>query len=264
MALVKADPQEKTVSINVNGPLNSRRRLLAIIRSDFDRIHSNFKFIPKELVPVPGYPDVTVSYKDLLIRENKGRKSFEEVVGDKLLDLNVQDLLNGVDIEGSRPRTSDIERRDQALKLFYSYAHKDETLRNHLDTHLKILQRQKLIKPWHDRCIVAGTDWANEIDDNLKQADIILLLISADFIASDYCYEIELKQAMERHEAKEARVIPIILRPVDWKNTPFSSLQVFPTNAKPVTSWPNRDKAWLNVETAIKAAVEDIKAQRYR
>ncbi|MDV3347677.1 COR domain-containing protein [Leptothoe sp. LEGE 181152] len=175
-ALVKADPQAKSVSISVNGPLSSRRRLLAIIRSDFDRIHSNFKFTPKELVPVPGYPNITVSYKDLLIRESKGRQSFEEVVGDELIDLNVQDLLNGVDIEGSRQRLSDIERRNQALKLFYSYSHKDETLRNQLDTHLKILQRQKLIQPWHDRCIVAGTDWAKEIDDNLKRADIILFI----------------------------------------------------------------------------------------
>ena len=263
-ALVKADPQEKSVEINVNGPQASRRRLLAIIRSDFDRIHSNFKFTPKELVPVPGYPNITVSYKDLLIRESKGRQSFEEVVGDELLELNVQDLLNGVDIEGSRKKTSSIERRDPAITLFYSYSHKDETLRNQLDTHLKILQRQKLIQTWHDRCIIAGTDWAKEIDDNLKRADIILLLISADFIASDYCYEIELKQAMKRHHAGDTRVIPIILRPADWKKTPFSKLQAFPTNAKPITSWSDRDEAWLNVETAIKAAAEDIKAQRYR
>ncbi|MBT9315188.1 TIR domain-containing protein [Leptothoe spongobia TAU-MAC 1115] len=261
-ALVKADPQDKSVSISVNGPISSRRRLLAIIRSDFDRIHSNFKFTPKELVPVPGYHNIAVSYKDLLIRENKGRKSFEEVVGDELIDLNVQDLLNGVDIEGSRQSASGIERRDQALKLFYSYSHKDETLRNQLDTHLKILQRQKLIQPWHDRCIVAGTDWAKEIDDNLKRADIILLLISADFIASDYCYEIELKQAMERHYAGEARVIPIILRHADWTDTPFSALQAFPPNAKPITSWSDRDEAWHDVETAIKEAIKDIKAQR--
>ncbi|MEM7794112.1 MAG: TIR domain-containing protein [Cyanobacteria bacterium P01_C01_bin.118] len=85
----------------------------------------------------------------------------------------------------------------------------------------------------------------------LKRADIILLLISADFIASDYCYEIELQQAMERHQAGEARVIPIILRPADWQNTPFSELQAFPTNAKPITSWSDRDEAWLNVEMLL-------------
>ena len=263
-ALVKADPQEKSVSINVTGPLVSRRRLLAIIRSDFDRIHSNFKFTPKELVPVPGYPKITISYKKLLVRESNGQKSFDEVIGDKLIDLNVQDLLNGVDLEGSRQAVfSGIERLDQPLKLFYSYSHKDEPLRNQLDTHLKILQRQKLIHPWHDRCIPAGKDWAKEIDDNLKRADIILLLISADFIASDYCYEIELKQAMERHQANKARVIPIILRHADWSNTPFSNLQAFPTNAKPITSWSDRDEAWLNVETTIRETVEDIKSQRY-
>ena len=263
-ALVKADPQEKTVIIHVNGPTASRQRLLAVIRSDFERIHSSFKFTPKELVPVPDHPNVVVNYKDLKIREAKGRTSFEEIDGDELIELNVQELLNGVDIEGSRSRLESMERHDQALKLFYSYSHKDEVLRDQLETHLKILQRQKLIQSWHDRCIVAGTDWAKEIDDNLKRADIILLLISADFIASDYCYEIELKQAMERHEAGEARVIPIILRAADWKGTPFSDIQAFPTNAKPVTAWADRDAAWYNVETAIKEAIVDIKARRDR
>ena len=126
------------------------------------------------------------------------------------------------------------------------------------------MEHQGLIQPWHDRRIIAGEDWADEIDDNLNRADIILLLISADFIASDYCYKNELEQAMAQHKAGKARVIPIILRPADWSGTSFSKLQAFPTNGKPVTSWSNRDEAWLNVETAIKTAIEDIKAKRDR
>ncbi|MGB7249841.1 MAG: COR domain-containing protein, partial [Phormidesmis sp.] len=268
-ALVKADPQDRTVTISIDGPLPSRRRLLAIIRSDFDRIHSSFKFKPKELVPIPGHPSVTVSYKELLAREKQNRKSFEVFLGDdNLLELNVQDLLNGVDIEGSRLRTGDLktfdlDRRTDALRLFYSYSHKDELLRDQLETHLKILERQNLILPWSDRRILGGENWAAEIDDNLKRADIILLLVSADFIASDYCYEVEMTQAIERHHAGQATVIPIALRPADWSGTPFKSLQGFPTDMKAVTSWSDRDAAWLNVENGIKRTLESIKAKRF-
>ena len=170
-------------------------------------------------------------------------------------------LLNGVDIEGSRRPESKLERQSDALRLFYSYSHKDDLLREQLETHLKLLQRQGLIQPWHDRRILPGDEWVKEIDDNLNRADIILLLVSADFIASDYCYEIEVKRAMERHETGEARVIPIILRPVDWRGTPFNKLSWLPQNGEPVTQWRDRDAAWLNVETGIKDAITAMKAR---
>src|SRR5690349_21283752 len=114
----------------------------------------------------------------------------------------------------------------EALELFYSYAHKDERLRNELNNHLYNLRRQHFIVDWFDRDISAGTDWEQDIDTHLNTAQVILLLISPDFMASDYCYSIEMKRALERHEAGEARVIPIILKPVDWKDAPFSKLQV--------------------------------------
>ena len=261
--LVKIDRQDRCVTISVDGPIASRRRLLAIIRYDFDRIHSSFKFKPQEKVPAPQHPAVSVDYQELLMREEHKQSSFDIFTGDGLLTLNVRDLLNGVDLEGSRQPELAMDRRTQALRLFYSYSHKDEPLRDQLDTHLKILQRQQLIQPWHDRRIIAGEKWADEIDDNLTRADIILLLISADFIASDYCYDIELQQAMERHHNGEAQVIPIILRSVDWSGTPFSQLQGLPTDAKAVTQWNNHDDAWLNVETGIKRAVESIKGKGY-
>jgi internalin A len=257
-ALVKADPQDRCVSISVAGPGASRRRLLAVIRSDFERIHRSFKFTPKELVPVPGHPSVTVDYKELLVREEHRQTSFDVFTGEGLISLNVRDLLNGVDLEGSRQPTAAVDRHSQALRLFYSYSHKDETLRDELETHLKLLQRQGLIQPWHDRRILPGNDWANDIDDNLNRADIILLLISADFIASDYCYDLEMTRAMERHNSGEAQVIPIILRPVDWRDTPFNKLSWLPQNGEPVTQWGDRDAAWLNVETGIKRVIESM------
>src|SRR5215470_15647951 len=112
-----------------------------------------------------------------------------------------------------------------ALTLFYSYAHEDEVLRDQLEKHLVQLQRQELIASWHDRKILPGSTWANEIDANLEAASMVLLLVSPDFLASTYCYEIEMQRALERHQRGEARVIPIILRPCDWQHSPLKDLQ---------------------------------------
>jgi hypothetical protein len=150
------------------------------------------------------------------------------------------------------------EKPAKPIGIFYSYSHKDEELRDELEKHLSILKRQGVITGWHDRRIGAGKEWKGEIDTHLNTAHVILLLISADFLASDYCYDVEMKRAMERHEAGEARVIPVILRPVDWEGAPFGKLQALPTDAKPVTEWPNRDKAFWDVARRIRAAVEEL------
>lgn len=150
----------------------------------------------------------------------------------------------------------------QPLSVFFSYSHADETLRDKLAKHLSVLQRDKVIQTWHDRRISAGTEWAGQIDDNLNSADIILLLISDDFLASDYCYDVELKRAMERHEEKTARVIPVILRAVDWQGAEFRKLQALPKDARPITSWTNQDEAFADVAKGIRNAVTDIKNKR--
>ena len=147
-----------------------------------------------------------------------------------------------------------------AVEVFYSYAHADETLRNALEKHLKTLQRQGLITQWHDRRIDAGTEWAHVIDTHLNTASLILLLISSDFIASDYCYDLEMTRAMDRHKAKEACVIPIVLRPCDWKGAPFGKLQGLPKDMKAVTTWVNRDEAFTDIAQGIRQAVDKIKA----
>ncbi|MCP3962733.1 MAG: toll/interleukin-1 receptor domain-containing protein [bacterium] len=103
---------------------------------------------------------------------------------------------------------------EPALNVFLSYSHEDEKLREELETHLAPLKRGGQIRTWHDRRIPPGDEWAGEIDDNLELADVVLLLVSPPFIASDYCWDVEVKRATERHEAGEARVIPVILRPV--------------------------------------------------
>ena len=144
------------------------------------------------------------------------------------------------------------------VKVFFSYAHEDEELRDKLATHLNTLRRQGIIQEWHDRQIGAGLEWAGEIDRNLEAAHIILLLVSADFIGSDYCMDKELSRAMERHEMGETRVIPVILRPVDWEGLSFSKLQALPTDGKPITSWSDQDEAFLNVAKGIRSVVQRI------
>jgi TIR domain/NB-ARC domain len=145
-----------------------------------------------------------------------------------------------------------------AISVFISYAHEDEALLQQLHTHLSLLTRQGLIATWYDRQIVAGSDWAGVIDEHLEQASIILLLVSADFLASDYCYKIDMTRALERHDAGQARVLPIIVRTVDWKDAPFAHLHALPTDAQPITKWADRDEAWTNVTAGIRRAIEDL------
>ncbi|MGB3493105.1 MAG: AAA-like domain-containing protein [Elainellaceae cyanobacterium] len=149
----------------------------------------------------------------------------------------------------------------ETVDVFFSYSHRDEKLRDKLALHLAMLQRQDVIRSWHDRKISAGTEWAQEIDDKLNSAGIILLLVSDHFLASDYCYDVEMKRAIERHDAGEAIVVPIILKPVDWSGAPFGKLQAFPKDAKPVTKWSNRDEAFLNIARGIREAAQALLTQ---
>jgi Thermolysin metallopeptidase, alpha-helical domain/Thermolysin metallopeptidase, catalytic domain/TIR domain len=143
--------------------------------------------------------------------------------------------------------------------VFYSYSHRDERLRDVLATHLSLLRREGVISEWHDRRITPGDTWQQSIDENIDRADIILLLVSADFIASDYCWGNEVVQAIGRHASGAAQVIPIIIRPVDWGGAVFGKLQALPENGKPITLWSNRDLAWVNVAKGIRTAVEALR-----
>ena len=146
-----------------------------------------------------------------------------------------------------------------AIQVFFSYAHEDEPFRDKLAKHLKLLERQQVISAWHDREIAAGDEWKREILEQLNQADIILLLISDDFLASDFCWDVELERAMERHASKEAVVIPIIVRAVDWTSAPFAKLQALPKNANPIDDWPKPDHAYTDISKGIKKVALSLK-----
>jgi hypothetical protein len=148
------------------------------------------------------------------------------------------------------------------VDVFFSYSHRDEPLRDELSKHLKLLERQGFVKSWHDRRIAPGDEWRSAIDENLRAADIILLLISADFLASDYCFDVEMQTALERHERGEARVVPIILRPVDWRSSPFGKLKALPKDGKPVVTFASQDSAFEEIAAEIRRLIENEPGER--
>lgn len=144
------------------------------------------------------------------------------------------------------------------VKVFFSYSHKDERVRDELEVHLTMLKRQGLIKSWHDRRITAGDEFAGVIDENLDTSNIVLLLVSPYFLASDYCYDVELQRAMEKHVEGTARVIPVILDPCDWQNSSFGHLLAIPQDGKPISKFPNKHDAFLEIVTAIRKIAQEI------
>lgn len=133
------------------------------------------------------------------------------------------------------------------MRAFISYSHKDESYRAELDKHLALLKRQQLIDVWSDHCIRPGEAFDPAIAGALQAADLVLLLVSADFMHSDYCFGIEMQQAMMRQEEGTATVVPVIVRPCDWTSAPFGGLKALPTDGKAVTKWTSLDDAFLDV-----------------
>lgn len=148
------------------------------------------------------------------------------------------------------------------IKVFLSYAHQDEKFQKELDEHLGALKHENLIEAWWDHQILPGSNWSEEIAQHLEEADLILLLVSSAFLNSTYCYEKEMRRAIERHEAGTARVLPILLRSCHWKPAPFAKLQGLPRGMKAIASWPTRSKrdaVWAEIVAAIHRTAEDAR-----
>lgn len=150
----------------------------------------------------------------------------------------------------------------QGVNVFLTYSHDDARYRENLGKHLKLLERKGDIVFWHDREITPGEDWGIEISHHLSKADIILALVSSSFLNSDYCYDIELKSALANHNSGRSRLIPIIVRPVSWSDSPLGTLQALPANGKPVSTWSDEDEAWLNVVQGVIKVTRSIHRQK--
>lgn len=159
---------------------------------------------------------------------------------------------------GEVPLSSSPSLRERPARLFLSYARADVAYRQALTAHLAPLRTNGLIADWHDGEIVPGEEWEARIHAQLDAADVIVLLLSADFFASQYINRVEIPRALERHATGAARVVPVVVRAVEWKHSPLARLQGLPDNGVAVKSWADQDEAWANVAAGIRRVVEGM------
>ncbi len=217
-----------------------------------------------------------------LYPETRGAiRSVEQMDGDLIVRLNADaetdavgvergfyDALDSKAIEARAPASLPpaspadavllpaIRNANGKARVFVSYAHSDERLLDGFRKHLATLERLEMAEVWHDRQIPAGGEWESTIDDRLARAEIILLLISPAFIASDYCYKRELPAALKQRDEAGVTLIPIVVEPCVWDGLPFDKLQM-PRQGKPVTESRNRNTAWMEVTRALRKAIVD-------
>ena len=150
-------------------------------------------------------------------------------------------------------------------KLFYSYSHQDEKFREILESHLAVLRRAGIIDEWHDRKISPGSNWKEDIDENLINSDIVILLVSSNFLASNYCNDVETAIALDLHAKEELTVIPVIIRPCYWQVARFAQdfkLQALPKDGIAISSFNNPDEAWLQVVRGIHKVADIINEKK--
>jgi internalin A len=269
-ALVRGDVQGRTVTIRVAGSGQGRRELLGIIREHFERIHRSFEKLPvTELVPIPKHPDATVPYKDLLDYEAAGDDEYKVVIDRRPVKFSVTQLLDGVDIPGARrpsdrvvPFHREFLRDRDSVTLFISYSHKDERFRDELRGALTAYERRGDVTSWDDTCIMPSQKWEHEILDKLERADIVVLLLSNDFIRSDYCYLKEMKRALERDAANENAVVPIVVRACAFNKLELGQIQAIVPFGKPVNQHKDRDRAWLEVTNKLDPVIASLKSSK--
>jgi tetratricopeptide (TPR) repeat protein len=145
------------------------------------------------------------------------------------------------------------------LRVFLSYSHRDEKLCERFLVHLSQLHREGLIEQWHDRRIAPGSGWAGTIDDALNSADIVILLVSPDFLASDYCNDVEMTHALERSQKGEARLVPVILKPCDWQTSRFAGFQALPKDGKPAVDWNTLDHGFDNAVKGLRRLILELR-----
>ena len=161
--------------------------------------------------------------------------------------------------EPSFPHGPPTPPKAQKIELYFMYSSADQRLRDELALHLRVLERAGVVNKSSDRCIDSEQDWTDDIDIGLERANLILPLVSAHFLSSDYCFGSEMKRALEMHAAGDARVIPIILRPVDWQESPIGAMQALPRDEVPIASWPSRDEAFSSVANGIRLACQELR-----
>ncbi len=186
----------------------------------------------------------------------KLNRKYEIIDELKILSQFKEDSDNIIDISKIRGHSMINVNGDIKIKVFLSYSHEDESMKEELDKHLIMLKRNDKIESWNDRCMMAGQELDSEIQQKLESSDVIVLLLSPDFLVSNYCYEKEMKRALEKHDSGETLVIPIILRTCDWLNSPLKKLLAVPKDGKPINTWDDKDQVYHNVKQEIEKSID--------
>ena len=252
LARVRWDKEDQKILVDVCG--EERRRFLSFIRETVKEIaagFTNLKF--NELVPIPdcnGFKE----YEELVEAEKAGEKEiFAKELKKRVL---IADLLNGVEEPDMRDEVEQLP-----VKAFVSYAHQDLEHLKALRTALSPLMRLQKLQIWDDRDIEAGDEWEKVIFQQLEEADIVLCLVSADFVASDFCYKKEFGAALEAHRRGDKTIVPILLRKTDWQDLPLSEIQGTP-NGEWIASATDKDAAWTTVSQSLRPALAKAKQRK--
>jgi len=257
-ALVKADKQERQVLVRVLGEPEKRRRLLAVIRGNFDQIHAEMKeFKPTEWLALEGHPGVWLSVQELEIFEQQEISSVPKTLGREVVEVEVSKELDKTDVPRARRIDSDRLSDPHPLKLFISYAHQDEKWRVRLKPNLELLQREGLIEIWSDRQIVPGSKWDEEIQRKLGEAELYMFLMSTHLLSSNYVREKELPAALKRYAEKKAGFVPVVVQRCSWKQY-VGEIQGLPTGGKPVSDWRPFDNACFDVEEGLRKTIAEV------
>jgi hypothetical protein len=305
-ALVKGDAAEKAVQVLINGPAEGRVRMLAMIRQEFDTMHRDIPhLVPEELVAFPHAPQVTVPFAELQVLYAADPKTpVVRVAQGKVIQQTARELLEGVEfrfpegiVRKKRLKKVDVgewpfpgegrvadgpvsapirvflsySHADAAIRVFFSYSHADAKQRQKLAKHLSPLERIGLIRTWYDHEILPGAELSQVIADKLDKAEIVLFLVSPDFVSSNYCMTIELPQAIKRHQADPNSVnnLLVIVRETNgWKNLEIEKvrlggLSALPKDGKAIPNWkPNQDAGWADVARGVERVAEQIRNGR--
>jgi internalin A len=253
LARVRWDKEDQKILVDVCG--EERRRLLSFIRATVKEIvedFTNLNFL--ELVPVPGCAD-TEEYDYLVEAEKAGEKDV--FVKSLKKRVPIAELLDGVEDAAMRD-----EMEQLPVKAFVSYSKEDSEYLKELHTALAVLKRLNKLQLWDDRSIEAGEEWEKVLLQELETADIVLCLVSGDFVASDFCYKKEFGAAMAAHQRGEKTVIPVLLRKTDWLDLPLSKIQGVPGDGEWISSAKNKDEAWSAVSERLRPALASAKARK--
>src|ERR1035441_2398447 len=263
-ALVRADKQERQVIIRVAGDSEKRRRLLAVIRENFDVIHSELKgFRPTEWIALEENPGEWVNQQDMETFFKRNVAEVPKAVGSEIFSVNVAKVLNASDVARAKSLSlGDDKAKPTPIRAFLSYAHADERWRAKIAPNLNILQREGFLKIWCDLEIKPGHMWDDEIKRKLEEAELYIFLVSAALLDSEYVLKVELPIAERRLKAGEARIIPVILKDCSWKRY-FGGIQALPAGGRPVRKWPDRDTAFHDVEKGIESTIFEMRRVQF-